>query len=124
MTRVRFGGSFPRGGKSRLRDREAPLSYLGNVASNGGDAKEEIPVREFSAGRLAEEIVAKILTLLRGDILAPTFSLIFQLVGARPRLDTEGASPKQHPPWTNMKIRSAKIHPTTSFSRTDFKMPS
>jgi len=28
VTRVRFGGSIPRAGKSRLRERGAPLSYV------------------------------------------------------------------------------------------------
>lgn len=43
MTRVRFGGSFPRGGKSRLLDREAPLSYGGKMASHRRDAKWKYP---------------------------------------------------------------------------------
>ena len=30
VTRVRFGGSIPRVGKSRLRERGAPLSYVGD----------------------------------------------------------------------------------------------
>ena len=42
ITRVRFGGSFPRGGKSRLLDREAPLSCLRTVDANSESAKPEV----------------------------------------------------------------------------------
>ena len=42
MTRVRFGGCIPRIGKSRLHDREAPLSCGWNVDFGGVGAKSEI----------------------------------------------------------------------------------
>ncbi len=41
MTRVRFGGFFPRVGKSRLHGREAPLSCAPTVAGDAGGAKWE-----------------------------------------------------------------------------------